>query len=71
MSDVASCEGEGRLDEQEEGGVGGTDTSHHQELQEMLLIVETNAIVDPGTVVVHPSNAPPTRLAMVGARGLH
>ena len=43
----------------------------NEELQEKLLVVVTNAIVDPGAVMVHPGDAALTDRAMMAKRGLY
>ena len=48
-----------------EEGMGGAKENIDEEKKEVLLIVEPNAVVDPGTVMVHLGDASLTDRAMV------
>ena len=48
--------------------VGAAQEGVDQEEQEVLLVVKANAVVDPGTVMIHTGNAPTARGAVMALR---
>mmetsp|Transcript_18585 Transcript_18585/g.28541 ORF Transcript_18585/g.28541 Transcript_18585/m.28541 type:complete len:217 (-) Transcript_18585:595-1245(-) len=54
-----------------EARVGGSDEGRDQELKEELMVVEANAVSNPGAVVVHTQDTPAADGAVVGSGGLN